>query len=209
MIFGRRSKSPRIYCTKSLLRMEEFPKIVEVQNPSAENRQRALIQFQAKQYLQGRNVYVASTICFKLDIQYSNLEDPTVRNSSATSNFYGLGGKNPAGSSPVDRASVPPPAPSTSPQRQLLAACCWLLSACLLLALRGRCCRRRCCCCQRHRGCCCHLLLAVACFLAAFTARSRSLLGRSQRRRRCCCVCGCSRICGFFFPACFLIRHRP
>ena len=66
-------------------------KIVEVQNPSAENRQRALIQFQAKQYLQGRNVYVASTICFKLDIQYSNLEDPTVRNSSATSKLDGLG----------------------------------------------------------------------------------------------------------------------
>ena len=35
-------------------------KIVVVQNPSAENRQRALIQFQAKQYLQGRNVYGAS-----------------------------------------------------------------------------------------------------------------------------------------------------
>ena len=42
-------------------------KIVVVQNPSAENRQRALIQFQAKQYLQGRNVYVASTIYFRLE----------------------------------------------------------------------------------------------------------------------------------------------
>ena len=58
--------------------------IVVVQNPSAENIQRALIQFQAKQYLQGRNVYVASTIYFKLDIQYSNLGDPKVRKSSAT-----------------------------------------------------------------------------------------------------------------------------
>ena len=112
-------------------------KIVVVQNPSAKKRQRALIQFQAKQYLQGRNVYVASTIYFKLDIQYSNLEDPTVRNSSATSKFYGLGTNNPAGSSPVDPASVPPPAPSAACSRcsaaiaAAPAACSLLLAACL------------------------------------------------------------------------------
>ena len=52
-----------------------------VPTPSAESRQQALIQFestanadQAKQYLQGRNVDVASTSYFTLDIQYSNLE---------------------------------------------------------------------------------------------------------------------------------------
>ena len=49
-------------------------KMVVVQNRSAENRQRALIQFQAKQYLQGQNFYVASMIYSTLNIQYSTLE---------------------------------------------------------------------------------------------------------------------------------------
>ena len=96
-------------------------KIVVVPNLSAENRQRALIQFesttnanQAKQYLKGQNVYVASTIYFKLAIQYSNLEDPTVGNSSASSKVYGLDGNNPAGSIPVDPATFPPPAPGAA-----------------------------------------------------------------------------------------------
>jgi len=70
-------------------------KIVVIQKSTGENRQQALVQFdghetaeQAKQYLQGQNVYVGTSVYFTLDIQYSNLEDLTVRTSSPTARVF-------------------------------------------------------------------------------------------------------------------------
>ena len=84
---------------------------------------------------------------------------------------------------------------------ELPAACCPpLLAACLLLALRCLCGLR----------CCCHLMLAAACSLAAFAARSRSLLGRSQRPSAApLCLWVLPNLWIFYPPACFLIRRRP
>nr|WMV69965.1 polypyrimidine tract-binding protein 1/2 [Euglena gracilis]BDX17181.1 polypyrimidine tract-binding protein F [Euglena gracilis] len=74
-------------------------KIVVIQKSTGENRQQALVQFdkhetaeQAKQYLQGQNVYVGTSVYFTLDIQYSNLEDLTVRTSSPTARVFATGG---------------------------------------------------------------------------------------------------------------------
>uniref|UniRef100_A0A7S4CNZ8 RRM domain-containing protein n=1 Tax=Eutreptiella gymnastica TaxID=73025 RepID=A0A7S4CNZ8_9EUGL len=82
-------------------------KIVVIQKSTGENRQQALVQFdkhetaeQAKTYLQGQNVYVGSTVYFTLDIQYSNLEDLTVRTSSSTARVFNTrGGTGQSGTS--------------------------------------------------------------------------------------------------------------
>eukprot|EP00668_Euglena_longa_P025989 GGOE01032510.1.p1 GENE.GGOE01032510.1~~GGOE01032510.1.p1 ORF type:complete len:297 (+),score=70.20 GGOE01032510.1:25-891(+) len=77
----------------------QVTKIVVIQKSTGENRQQALVQFdkhetaeQAKQYLQGQNVYVGTSVYFTLDIQYSNLEDLTVRTSSPTARVFATGG---------------------------------------------------------------------------------------------------------------------
>jgi len=93
-------------------------KIVVIQKSTGENRQQALVQFdghetaeQAKQYLQGQNVYVGTSVYFTLDIQYSNLEDLTVRTSSPTARVFA-----PPGQGGLQQIAAP--AQQAPPQQQ-------------------------------------------------------------------------------------------
>ena len=102
-------------------------KIVVIQKSTNENGQQALVQFntaqsadQAKQYLQGQNVYVGTSVYFTLDLQYSHLQDVTVRSNSPTARIYSGAGATPGAAPAVAPAAVPAPAGGQLQQQQMM-----------------------------------------------------------------------------------------
>eukprot|EP00992_Anisonema_acinus_P008009 TRINITY_DN407_c0_g1_i1.p1 TRINITY_DN407_c0_g1~~TRINITY_DN407_c0_g1_i1.p1 ORF type:complete len:295 (+),score=72.75 TRINITY_DN407_c0_g1_i1:53-937(+) len=98
-------------------------KIVVIQKHTGENRQQALVQFDshqtaeaAKQFLQGQNVYVGTSVYFSLDMQFSNLDDLTVRQDSPTSRTFG----GPEQQRPQPPFNQTPPAPFPYQQQSTL-----------------------------------------------------------------------------------------